>query len=329
MAFVGLTSANNLSDVASAELAWDNLGSEITAQVPIGGNGLSVALYASNPSNQLLEPFANFRQVKIESSIDFTQQYDINNRGDGAFFALKITGQIQATKNGANNFIVVSDDGVRVWFDGDQVVDAWAYQGPTPYPFTIDGLSLGQWYPIEIHFFQGSGPATLRLLDGDTNLPFTAFRTISPVSINFSIKGTDILALNGVSRVSARDLLLLRGLTSNAQVRLNTISQQIASGIVLQDNALLKASPTSIGNYSLNGNLAFSSARINNIAARSLSTSPFASGVATTSIYLDKVIIASGFTVHNTTASGSVASPELAIPIEDNGYIYYMKAGQS
>jgi hypothetical protein len=143
------------------------------------------------------------------------------------------------------------------------------------------------------------------------------------------IKGADILALNGVSRISARDLLLLNGLTSNAQVRLNTISQQIASGIILQDNALLKASPISAGNYSLSGNLVFSSARINGIAARSLSTTPFASGVATTSIYLDKVIIASGFTVRNTTTSGSVASPELAIPIEDNGYIYYIKAGQS
>jgi len=35
------------------------------------------------------------------------------------------------------------------------------------------------------------------------------------------IKGGDILALNGVSRVSARDLLLLKGLTSNVQPRLN------------------------------------------------------------------------------------------------------------
>jgi len=143
------------------------------------------------------------------------------------------------------------------------------------------------------------------------------------------IKGADILALNGISRVSARDVLLLHGLTSNAQIRLSTISNQIASGIVLQDNALLKASPISVGNYVLSGGLVFSSVRINSITAQSLSTSPFASGVATTSIYLDKVIIASGFKIQNTTVSGSVASPELAIPVEDNGYIYYIKAGQS
>lgn len=143
------------------------------------------------------------------------------------------------------------------------------------------------------------------------------------------IKGADILALNGVSRISARDLLLLRGLTSNAQIRLNTISQQIASGITLQNNALLKASPTSTGNYFLDGSLVFSSARINNIAAKSLSTSPFSGSTATTSIYLDKLIITNNFTMQNSTVSGSVASPELAIPIEDDGYIYYIKAGQS
>ena len=143
------------------------------------------------------------------------------------------------------------------------------------------------------------------------------------------IKGADILALNGVSRVSARDLLLLNGLTSNVQARLNTISAQIASGIVLQDNALLKASPSSLGDYSLNGNLAFQSIRINNIPAQSLSSSPFSGSTATTNILLDRLVFTSGFTVQNTIASGTVASPELGLPVEDNGIVYYLKAGQS
>lgn len=143
------------------------------------------------------------------------------------------------------------------------------------------------------------------------------------------IKGADILALNGVSRVSARDLLLLRGLTSNAQVRLNTIAAQIASGITLQNNALLKASPTSSGSYSLNGNLSFQSLRINGNPVQSLAVSPFSGGTATTSIFLNRIIVSSGWTIWNTITSGTVASPEIAIPIEDGNYIYYLKAGQS
>jgi hypothetical protein len=143
------------------------------------------------------------------------------------------------------------------------------------------------------------------------------------------IKGADILALNGVSRVSARDLLLLKGLTSNAQPRLNTIAAQVASGVVLQNNALLKASPSSIGDYSLNGVLSVQSLRINGNNAQSLSSSPFASGVATTNIFLDRLIASSGVVVQNAITSGTVASPETAIPIEEAGYIYYLKAGQS
>ena len=143
------------------------------------------------------------------------------------------------------------------------------------------------------------------------------------------ITGADILALNGVSRVSARDLLLLRGLTSNAQIRLNTIASQIASGIVLQNNALLKASPTSSGSYSLNGNLSFQSLRINGNPVQSLAVSPFSGSTATTSIFVNRIVVSSGWTVQNIISSSTVVSPELAIPVEDGDYIYYLKAGQS
>lgn len=166
--------------------------------------------------------------------------------------------------------------------------------------------------------------------DAWTNIGNGISYTINGVTTNsVIITGGDILALNGVSRVSARDLLFTAGLTSNAQSRLTTIAAQIASGIVLQNNALLKASPTSSGLYSLIGNLAFQSIKINNVNAQSLSTSPFSSGSGTTSIYLDRVVVSSGWTVNNTITSGTVNSPELAIPVEDGDYIYFLRAGQS
>jgi hypothetical protein len=143
------------------------------------------------------------------------------------------------------------------------------------------------------------------------------------------IRGADILAITGINRVSARDLLLLQGLTSNAQTRLNTISQQVASGVVLQNNALLRASPSSIGNYSLNGNLSAQSIRINGVPVQSLTTSPFSGATAIASVLLDNVIISSNFTVQNTTSLGTISSPEVAIPVADGGYIYYLRAGQS
>jgi hypothetical protein len=71
------------------------------------------------------------------------------------------------------------------------------------------------------------------------------------------------------------------------------------------------------------------SLKINGSQAQSLSSSPFASGVAGTSIYLDRLIVDSGVVFQNAITSGTIASPEVAIPIEEDGYIYYLKAGQS
>jgi hypothetical protein len=160
---------------------------------------------------------------------------------------------------------------------------------------------------------------------GDGITYFINNTTVSGITI----KGADILALNGVSRVSARDLLLLQGLTSAAQPRLTTIASQVGSGVVLQSNALLKASPTSIGNYSLNGSLSVQSLSINGVGAKSLSTSPFSGGSAIANIYLDTAIVGSGVTIQNAITSGTITAPEIAIPIEEAGYIYYLKAGQS
>lgn len=163
-----------------------------------------------------------------------------------------------------------------------------------------------------------------------TNLGNGISYTINGTTTNsVIILGADILALNGISRVSVRDLLFLRGLTSNAQSRLTTAAAQVASGVALQNNALLKASPSSAGFYSLNGNLAFQSIRINGIQAQSLSTSPFTAASGTTSIYLDRLVVSSGWTILNPIASGTVNSPDVAIPVEDGDYIYFLRAGQS
>jgi hypothetical protein len=62
---------------------------------------------------------------------------------------------------------------------------------------------------------------------------------------------------------------------------------------------------------------------------QSLTTSLFSGATAIASVLLDNVIISSNFTVQNTTNPGTISSPEVAIPVADGGYIYYLRAGQS
>jgi len=331
MALFGLAAANNLADVTDRERAWDNLGNGVDAEIA-GAPGLIVELYESPNSlvDQPLNPFAVLRQKKRETIISFTQQYDIDNGGDGQYFALKIYGEIQASNTGANNFVVTSDDGVRVWFNNVQVVNQWAYQAATPFPFTVGGLVAGQWYPIEIHFFQGTGPAALSFTDGDTGAPITALRLAEEAVISLSIKGNDILALEGVRSTSTRDFVFIKGLSSSAQPRLTSAAASAAAAASLRDNALLRASPVSTGDYTISGFfLDAASLRINNVSVASIATTPFSGSTATTSLLIASFLAPTNFRFTQAMTSGTVLTGDRAIPIEGNDLILYAKAGQN
>jgi len=331
MALPGLVAAKNLSDVADRERTWDNLGNGFDTEFVIGSPGLIVELYESPNSliDQPLNPFATLIKINRETIISFTQQYDIDNGGNGEFFALKIYGEVQASTTGTNNFTVTADDGVRVWFNNVQVVNQWNYQGATPFPFAVGGLIAGQWYPIEIHFFQGPGPAFLGFTDGNTGAPITALRLTNSVAVNLSIKGADVLALEGVNNASVRDFVLIKGLTSLVQPRLTSAAAAAASGSFLRDNALLKASPTSEGNYTISGSfLDAASLRVNNITVASIATTPFSGSTAINPLFINTFSAPTNFRFTQPMTSGTISTGDRAIPIEGDEFILYAKAGQ-
>ena len=323
MAFAGLVAANNLSDVASIETTWDNIGDGITATVS-PASGLTVELF--DDTGDINSTFTTFRSTTIEPVINFTKQYAIEKGGTGNNFSILAGGQVQARQGGSNTFSILTDDGVRVSINGVQVLNAWYGQSPTWHTFTASGLTQGEWYNIQIEHFQASGEARLVFANKeDVSDPVRTIRA----GTGIVIKGADVLAITGISRLSTRDILLLNGLTSNVQTRLNTASQQISSGIVFQNNALPKASPTSEGDYSINSTLKAQSLRINNIPVQSLATTPFSGSTATTPILLNDAIITNIFTMQGAVSSGVVSSPSIAIPVRDGNYVYYLKAGQS
>ncbi len=134
-------------------------------------SGLKVALYEG-------KNFETLRSNSAETSINFTDSFDLNKGGDGDTFSIRATGQIQAQSNGNNSFAVLSDDGVRVWVNGQQVVDNWTEHGGTWNSFTVPSLVAGEWYDIQIEYYEGGGSAVLRLADQPDGTPITAFRHV-------------------------------------------------------------------------------------------------------------------------------------------------------
>lgn len=162
------------------------------------------------------------------------------------------------------------------------------------------------------------------------NLGASLTATVSGVSVSITIRGNDILALIGAQAASAADFVRIKGLTALAQPRITVAAANAASGTVLRDNALLKASPSSVGDYFISrGTLDGQSLRVNGLNIASISGSVFSGSTASSPLLISFFAAPTNLRIENVMASGTLGFPEKAIPIETAQFIFYAKAGQS
>jgi hypothetical protein len=157
-----------------------------------------------------------------------------------------------------------------------------------------------------------------------TNAPASALATVS-----LALEGDDILELTGVRIASVADFVRIKGLATPAQPRLTTAAASAGSGIALRDDALVKASPSSEGDFFITrGTLDGQSLRVNGLGIASISGSPFSGGTASCPLSISSFAAPPNLRLSNAMSSGTLAFPEKAIPIETNDFILYAKAGQ-
>ncbi|WP_461636689.1 PA14 domain-containing protein [Labilibaculum euxinus] len=77
-------------------------------------------------------------------------------------FSIRFQGSIQAVQAGTYTFYTTSDDGVRLWVAGQQVINNWTNHSPTVNSGTIS-LSAGQIVPIVLEFYEQGGGAVIKL----------------------------------------------------------------------------------------------------------------------------------------------------------------------
>ena len=171
--FTQLTDAENDSFLVTG--GRHSSQSTNSASVALGA-GLKVELFEGIGFTGML------RSTRTESTINFNDGYDTRDGGNGDTYSLRCTGQIQAYANGTNTFNVGSDDGVRVWVNGSQVVDSWRDRGTAYDTFNVPGLTQGEWYDIKIEFYENSGGSAL-LLQNANNTFVTALRSVQTNAI--------------------------------------------------------------------------------------------------------------------------------------------------
>jgi hypothetical protein len=158
-----------------------------------------------------------------------------------------------------------------------------------------------------------------------TTAPASALATVP-----LSIKGDDILELTGARIASVADFVRIKGLATPAQPRLTTAAANAGSGIALRDNALVKAFPSSEGDFFITrGTLDGQSLRVNGLGIASISGSPFSGSTASCPLSISSFAAPTNLRLSNAMTSGTLAFPEKAIPIETDDFILYAKAGQS
>jgi hypothetical protein len=78
-------------------------------------------------------------------------------------FSVRWTGQVSPRYSGSTTFYTSSDDGVRLWVNGQQLVNNWTNHGTTENSGSIT-LTAGQKYDIKLEYYEAAGGATARLL---------------------------------------------------------------------------------------------------------------------------------------------------------------------
>jgi hypothetical protein len=136
------------------------------------GIGLLGQYYGNTlPSN----PFIGSPLVRTDAVVNFNWN---SNSPDPSMatnnYTVRWTGLVQPIFNELYTFYTTTDDGVRLWVNGQLVIDKWVAQSPTTWSGSLT-LQAGQLYSVEMDYFQAQGGALAQL---SWSSPSTAQATI-------------------------------------------------------------------------------------------------------------------------------------------------------
>ena len=118
-------------------------------------------------------------------------------------FSARWTGEVEAAFTETYTFYTSTDDGVRLWIDGQQLVNAWVDQGTTEYRGTID-LVAGSTYSLVMEYYENGGGAVAELR---WSSPRTPKDLIPQAALSLPVKAGQTNPSNGAVNVSQRATL--------------------------------------------------------------------------------------------------------------------------
>jgi RHS repeat-associated protein len=130
----------------------------VQATAPVSTGAGLTASYFDNMN------FTNLKLVRTDATVNFDWGGGTPHPTVGVdTFTARWEGKVEPLYTQTYTFYTVSDDGVRLWVNGQLVIDKWFDQGPTEWSGQI-ALTAGQRYDIRMEFYENGGGATAKLL---------------------------------------------------------------------------------------------------------------------------------------------------------------------
>ncbi|MBR30258.1 MAG: hypothetical protein CMN77_03015 [Spirochaetaceae bacterium] len=207
------------------ELLWQRPGSETPSHLSKTGTLSSTALLVREEEgiqeSWQAEYFKgrNFEQSKLKRSEAFID-HDFNKSSAAPSvprenFSARWTGRLKIKTPGEYTFYTTSDDGVRLYINGQLIIDEWRGMAPTEHSGTVQLQSDAD---VLLEYFQGGGGASIQLEwqgpDSSRRMlgPAGGFRAINLEAPPFSRRVFSVKPSNGdLSRNRPLSLAVLAG----------------------------------------------------------------------------------------------------------------------
>ncbi|MEH1839060.1 MAG: PA14 domain-containing protein [Nostoc sp.] len=222
---------------AVSQLSWSSSSqtkeiipqSQLYSNVKISsnGNGLKAEYYDNID-------FTNLKQTRTDPTVNFNwglASPDPSINGDT--FSVRWTGQVQAKYSETYNFYTTSDDGVRLWVNGQQIINKFVNQSATEYSGAI-ALVAGQKYDIKLEYYENKYDAVSQLSwssSSQTKEIIPQSQLYSPNIQTAITLGSSSMTVNeGVDSVT---ITLLRSgdLSSTSSIKYATIAGTATAGV--------------------------------------------------------------------------------------------------